>query len=58
MVSTETLLSYLDWKKPFTVHTDSSNEQLGSIIIQNNKTISLFSILLSNTQCNYTTTEK
>ena len=37
MVSVETLLSYPDWKLPFTVHTDTYDKQLGSVIIQNNK---------------------
>ena len=35
MVSTETPLSYLDWKLPFTVHTDAYNKQLGAFISQN-----------------------
>ena len=58
MVSAETLLSYPDWKLPFTVHTDDSDKNLGAVIIKNNKTIALFSIRLSKPHRNYTTTEK
>ena len=58
MVSSETLLSYPYWKLTFTVHTDASDKQLGSVISQNNKPISFFSRILSNPQRNYTTTEK
>ena len=32
MVSAETLLSYPNWKLPFTVHNDASDEQLGVVI--------------------------
>ena len=58
MVSAETLLSYPYWKVPFTVHTDASDKQLCAVIIQNNKPIALFSIILSKPQHKYTTTEK
>ena len=58
MVSAETLLSYPDWKLPFTVHTDTSDKQVGAVISQNNKPITFFYRRLSNTQHNYTTTEK
>ena len=58
MVSAETLLSYPDWKLPFTVHTGESDKQLGDVISQNNKPIDFLSRRLSKPQCNYTTTEK
>ena len=58
MVSDETLLSYPDWKILFTVNNDTSDKHLGSIIIQNNKHIALFSRILINPQRNYTTNEK
>ena len=37
MVSADTVLSYLYWKIPFTVHTDASYKQLDAIISHNNK---------------------
>ena len=58
MVFAETLLSYPDWKLPFTVHTDASDKQLGAVIRQNNKPINFFSRKLSKPQHNYTTTKK
>ena len=42
MVYYETLLSYPYWKLPFKVPTDAYDKQLGAVIIQNNKPISLF----------------
>ena len=58
MVSAETLLSYLDWKLPLTVHTDASEKKLGAVISQNNKPIAFFSRRLIKPQRNYTITEK
>ena len=58
MISSETLLIYPYWKLPFTVHTDTYDKQLGAVISQNNKPIAFFSRILSNPQCNYTTTAK
>ena len=58
MVSADTLLSYPDWKLPFTVHTDASEKQLGTVISQNDKPIYFFSRKLIQPQRNYTTTEK
>ena len=58
MVSDETLLSYPDWKLPFTVHTDAYNKQLGAVISHKNEPIACFSRILSNPQRNYNTTEK
>ena len=58
MVSSEALLIYLDWIINFVVNTDDSDKKLGSVIIQNNKAIELFSRRLSKPQRNYTTTER
>ena len=57
MVSTENLLSYPNWKLPFTVHTDASDKKLGAFISQNNKHIAFLSRKLSKPQRNYTMTE-
>ena len=45
MVSAETLLSYPDWKIPFTVHTDASGKNLGAVISQNNKPVTFLYII-------------
>jgi hypothetical protein len=58
MVARETLLNYPDWSKPFDIHTDASDRQLGAVISQNRKPIAFFSRRLSKAQRNYTTTEK
>ena len=57
MVSAETLLSYPNWKLPFTVHTDAYDKQLGAVISQTNKKIDFLSSKLNKPQRNYTTTE-
>ena len=43
MVCRETLLTYPDWSKPFDIHTDASDYQLGSVISQEGKPIAFFS---------------
>jgi hypothetical protein len=58
MISEEVFLTYPDWDKPFEVHTDASDKQLGAVISQDNKPIAFFSQRLSKSQRNYTTTEK
>ena len=58
MVSAETLLSYLYYKIPCTVHTYASDKQLGGVIIHNNKPISFFSRRVINAQREYNKNEK
>ena len=58
MFSSDTLISYPDWKLTYTVHTDASVKQLGYFISQNNKPIDFFYRILSKPQRNNTTTEK
>ena len=52
MISEEILLNYSDWSKPFVVHTDSSDKQLGAVISQDDKPIVFFSQRLSKLQRN------
>ena len=58
MFSVDTLLDYPDRLIPFTVHTDASDKQFGSVISKNDKPIDLFLIRLIHPQRNYTTTDK
>ena len=58
MVSKSTMLTYPDWTKPFDIHTDASDYQLGAVISQEGKPIAFFSRKLNSAQKNYTTTEK
>ena len=44
IVYTETLLNYLYWTIPFTVHTDASDKQFGAIISHNNKPILFYQL--------------
>ena len=58
MVCQQTLLNYPNWDKPFQIHTDASDYQLGAVISQEKKPIAFFSRKLNSAQKNYTTTEK
>jgi len=58
MICKETLLIYPDWNKPFDIHTNASDYQLGAVISQEGKPIAFFSRKLNKAQKNYTTTEK
>ena len=44
--------------KPFEIHTDASDYQLGAVISKNNKPIAFYSNKLNPAQTRYTTTEK
>ena len=43
ILSKETLLLYPDFNKPFEIHTDASNTQLGAVVSQNGKPIAFYS---------------
>ena len=43
MVSSEILLSYLDWKISFALHTDALDKHLGAVISHNDKTTEFLS---------------
>ena len=47
-----------DYIKPFHIYTDASNYQLSAAIIQNRSPITYWSKKFTDTQHNYTTTEK
>ena len=54
----DNLLTYTDFDETFKIHTDDSALQLGAVIIQKGKPISLYSIKLTDAQQRYTVTEK
>ena len=54
----DALLYYPDYNKPFVVHIDASDYQMGGVISQNKKAVAYWSKKLSGAQKNYTTTEK
>ena len=58
MLSKQVLLTYPDFKKPFDVHTDASDIQLGAVISQDNMPIAFYSRKLNQAQQNYTTMER
>jgi hypothetical protein len=60
VIGTEVLLCYPDFNKPscFHLYTDSSDHQLGAVIMQDKKPIAFYSRELNTAQKWYTTTER
>ena len=58
MIARETLLTYPDFNKPFEIHTDASQVQLGACISQEGKPVAFYSRKLNPAQTRYTTTER
>ena len=58
ILSKEVLLTYPDFNKPFDIHTDASDVQLGAVISQNEKPIAFYTRKLNPAQTRYTTTER
>ena len=40
LVAQETVLAYPDWSKPFEIHSDASDYQLGAVLSQDGKPLS------------------
>ena len=57
-MTADCLNAYPDYNKPFKIHTDASDYQLGAAIIQEGRPIAYWSRLLQSNQMKYTTTEK
>jgi len=51
-------MHYLNFNKPFDIHTDSSEYQMGSVTSQNGRPITYWSKKLSDTQKKYPTTNQ
>ena len=58
IMSRETLLAYPDFSKDFHVYTDSSDYQLGAVIMQNDRPLAFYSRKLNSAQKRYTTGEQ
>ena len=58
VIMKETLLAYPNFSKPFDIHTDASDVQLGACISQDGKPIAFYSRKLNPAQTRYTTTEQ
>ena len=58
MITKATMLAFLDFFKPFDLHTDSSDYQLDSVLSQDEKQIAFFSRKLNSAQLNHTVTDK
>jgi hypothetical protein len=58
LIARETLLTYPDFIKPFEIHTDASQVQLGACISQEGKPVAFYSRKLNPAQTRYTTTER
>ena len=58
ILSSEVLLYYPNFSKPFIIHADASHNRLGSVISQHEHPIAFYSRKLSTAQTKYTTTEK
>ena len=57
-IGREVLLAYPDFNKPFDIHADASDLQLGSVISQGREPIAFYSRKLTDTQTRYSTGEK
>ena len=58
MVQQDALLHYPDFNKPFDIHIDSSEYQMGAVISQGGRPIAYWSKKLSDTQKKYPTTDQ
>ena len=57
-ITQDTMLRFPDFNKPFDVHTDASDTQIGAVISQEGKPVAHFSRTLNSAQRNYTVTDK
>ena len=58
IVAEDAMLHYPDFNKPFDIHTDSSEYQMGAIISQNGRPVAYWSKKLSTAQKKYPKTDQ
>ncbi len=58
LISQDIMLAYPQFDKPFVIYTDASNEQLGAVIMQDERPIAYYSRKLIGAEKNYTTGEQ
>ena len=57
IIARDAALAYLDFYKEFEIYTDTSSQQMGTVITQQNRPIAFFSRKLSTMQPKYSVTE-
>ena len=58
LMASECINKYPDYTKPFYIYTKTPDYQLGAAIIQDREPIAYYNRKMTDTQRNYTTTEK
>jgi hypothetical protein len=58
LMAANALAAYPDHNMRFDIHTDASDFQLGTFIIQEGRTVACFSCKLTKSQQNYTVMER
>jgi len=58
VISKKVLLAYLDFNKPFQIHADASQYQLGAVVSQEGKPIAFYSCKFNPAQTRYTAAER
>ena len=58
VIAKETILAFPDFTKPFHIHTDSSDYQLGAVVMQNDRPLAFYSRKMNNAQRKYPTEEQ
>ena len=58
LMAADILIAYPDHNKPFEIYTDTSDLQMGGVIMQEGRPVAFFSKKLNGAQKNYSTMEK